>query len=48
MTYNRHWMRNLKPHRVQIRLADGSVVYSEGVGSVWFNLVINGQEMPPL
>ena len=48
MTFNRHWMRNLKPHRVQIRLADGSVVYSEGVGSVRFNPVINGQEMAPL
>src|SRR6266704_4478072 len=48
MTFNRHWMRNLKPHSVQIRLADGSVVYSEGVGSVRFNPVVNGQEMAPL
>jgi hypothetical protein len=48
MTFNRHWMRNLKPHHVQIRLADGSVVYSEGVGSVRFNPVVNGQEMAPL
>ena len=38
----------MKHHRVQIRLADGSVVYSEGVGSVRFNPVVNGQEMPPL
>jgi hypothetical protein len=48
MTFNRHWMRNLRPHRIQIRLADGSVVYSEGVGSVRFNPVINGQEMAPV
>jgi hypothetical protein len=48
MTFNRHWMRNLKPHHVQIRLADGSVVYSEGVGSVRFNPVISGQKMAPL
>ena len=48
MTCHCHWMRNLKPYRVQIRLADGSVVYSEGVGSVRFNPVINGQEMAPL
>src|SRR6266702_3872180 len=48
MTFNRHWIRNLKPYRVQIRLADGSVVYSEGVGSVRFNPVVNGQEMRPL
>ena len=48
MTCHRHWIRNLRPHRVQIRLADGSVVYSEGVGSVRFNPVVNGQEMAPL
>jgi hypothetical protein len=48
MTCHLHWMRNLKPHRVQIRLADGSVVYSEGVGSVGFNPVVDGQEMAPL
>jgi hypothetical protein len=41
-------MRNLKPHSIQIRLADGSVVYSEGVGSVRFNPVVHGQEMAPL
>ena len=48
MTCHRHWIRNLRPYRVQIRLADGSVVYSEGVGSVRFNPVVNGQEMAPL
>ena len=48
MTFNRHWICNLKPYQVQIRLADGSVVYFEGVGSVHFNPVVNGQEMPPL
>jgi hypothetical protein len=47
-TCHRHWMRNLKPHCVQIRLADGSVVYAEGVGSVRFNPVVNGPEMAPL
>ena len=41
-------MQNLKPHHIQIRLADGSVVFSEGVGSVCFNPVVNGQEMTPL
>ena len=48
MTCHLHWMQNLKPHRIQIRLADGSVVFSEGVGSVRFNPVVNGQEMAPL
>src|SRR6266702_2367191 len=48
MTFNRHWICNLKPYQVEIRLADGSVVYSEGVGTVRFNPVVNGQEMRPL
>jgi transposase InsO family protein len=48
MTFNRHWMRNLVPHRIPIRLADGSVIHSEGIGSVQFRAVVNGQEMRPL
>jgi GAG-pre-integrase domain len=36
------------PHRIPIRLADRSVLYSEGVGSVHFNPVVNGQKMSPL
>ena len=48
MTFNRHWMRNMMPHRTPIRLADGSVVYSEGIGSIRFNPVLDGKEMAPL
>ena len=48
MTSHRHWMHNLKSYCVQNRLADGSVVYSEGVGSVRFNPVVSGREMAPL
>ena len=48
MTFNHHWMRNLRPHCIEITLADGSVVYSEGVGLVRFNPVVEGQEMVPL
>ena len=48
MTFNRHWMRHMTPHRIPIRLADGSVVYSEGIGSVRFIPVMEGQEMHPL
>jgi hypothetical protein len=48
MTFNRHWMRNITPHRIPIRLADGSVIYSEGIGSVQFTAVVHGQEMIPL
>jgi hypothetical protein len=48
MTFNRHWMRNLTPHRIAIRLADGSIIYSEGIGSVQLTAVVNGQESGPL
>ena len=48
MTFNRHWMRNMTPHRIPIRLADGSMVYSEGIGTVRFTPVVNGQEVAPL
>jgi len=48
MTFNRHWMRHMTPHRIPIHIADGSVLYSEGIGSVRFTPVIDGQEMPPL
>jgi hypothetical protein len=30
MTFNRHWMRHMTPHRIPIHIADGSVLYSEG------------------
>ncbi|KAF8551897.1 hypothetical protein OG21DRAFT_1386975, partial [Imleria badia] len=36
----RHWLRNYTPHRVPITLANNTVVYSAGVGSVVFNPVI--------
>ena len=48
MTFNCHWMHNLVPHHIPIHLADGSVVYSEGIGSVQFAPVVNGQEIAPL
>ena len=35
-------------HRIPIRLADGSMVYSEGIGMVQFTPVVNGQEVAPL
>ena len=48
MTFNRHWMRNMTPYRTPIHLADGSVLHSEGVGSVRFIPVVNGRQMAPL
>lgn len=44
MTPHRHWLRDYKLHRVPVRLANGTVVYSEGVGSMRFQHVLNGVE----
>ena len=43
MTPHRNWIRDYTPYRVPIRLADNSVVYSEGVGSVLFQPIIDGK-----
>src|SRR5258707_10694591 len=48
MTFNRHWMCHMTPYHIPIHLADGSVLHSEGIGSVRFIPVVNGQEMAPL
>jgi len=48
MTFNRHWMHHMTPYRIPIRLADGSVLYSEGIGSVRFIPEVNGRQMAPL
>lgn len=43
MTPHRHWLRNYKPYRIEIKLADGSSIYSEGIGNVRFEPVIEGR-----
>jgi hypothetical protein len=48
MTFNCHWMCNMTPHCIPICLADGSVIQSEGIGSVQFTAVVHGQGMVPL
>jgi len=48
MTFNHHWMHHMKPYRTPIHLADGSVLYSEGIGSVRFISEVNGRKMGPL
>jgi hypothetical protein len=44
MTPHRHWLHNYQPLRIPIKLADDTVVYSAGVGSVVFSPVIGGKE----
>src|SRR6267154_4110882 len=48
MTPHYHWLTNYKPYKVPIRLADNSIVYSAGVGSVVFNPVIQGKQARPV
>jgi hypothetical protein len=48
MTFNCHWMHNMTPHCIPIHLADGSVIHSEGIGSVQFTAVVHGRSMVPL
>ena len=45
MTPHLHWIRNLVPHRMEIKLADGSSVFSRGKGSVLFEPVFNGETL---
>jgi hypothetical protein len=46
MTPRREWVHDLKPWHVPIRLSDHSVVFSEGVGSVWFEPLLDGLPGP--
>ena len=44
MTPHKNWIRNYTPYRVPVRLADNSVIYSEGIGSVRFKPLIDGRQ----
>ena len=48
MTPHRHWLRNYEPFRIPIRLANNSIVYSAGVGSVRFVPRCEGQSLRPV
>ena len=48
MTSNCHCMCHMTPYCIPVRLADGSVLYSEGIGSVRFIPEVNGCQMAPL
>jgi len=48
MTPHRHWLRSYRPHRVPVRLADSTIVYSAGIGSVLFVARAGGEEGPPV
>lgn len=46
MTGIRQFVHDLKPWRVPIRLGDNTVIYSEGIGKVWFEPVLAGHAAP--
>src|SRR6266540_5473180 len=49
MTPHRHWVRNYSPLHIPIRLADNSIVYSSGVGTVVFNpVMMDGKPLQPV
>ena len=48
MTPHRHWMRNYTPYRTPVRLADNTIVYSAGLGSVVFQPFIRGKALRPV
>ena len=48
MTPHRHWLRNYKPLYIPIRLADHTIIYSAGIGSILFKPLINGVESQSL
>jgi hypothetical protein len=48
MTPHRHWVQNYSPLRMPIRLADNSIIYSSGVGTVIFNPVSGGKALQPV
>jgi len=44
-----HWVQNYSPLRIPIRLADNSIVYSSGVGTVVFNpVMMDGKHSQPV
>ena len=44
MTPHKNWIRNYRPYRVPVKLADHRIIYSEGVGSILFRPVKNGKQ----
>ena len=43
MTPNRHWFNQYSPKRTPIRLANNTLIYSEGIGTVCFQPLVNGK-----
>jgi hypothetical protein len=44
MMPHKNWIRNYKPYRVPVKLADHRIIYSEGVGSILFRPIRMGKQ----
>ena len=48
LTPHRHWLQDYKPCRIPVRLADHSVIYAAGIGTVAFDPILHGKQAPPV
>ena len=48
MTPNRNWFKSYAPSSVPIRVANGQVIFSAGVGTVEFTPVKDGRNLHPV
>jgi hypothetical protein len=48
MTPHKEWLCDFQQVSVPVRLGDGSIVFSSGIGKVWFEPVIDGRPGPPV
>jgi len=48
MTPHCHWFKKYEQYSVPIKLADNTIIYSAGVGSVIFVPIIEGKETCPV
>ncbi|KZT17966.1 hypothetical protein NEOLEDRAFT_1184755 [Neolentinus lepideus HHB14362 ss-1] len=46
MTPHRHWFASYSPHIIPVRLANDTIIYTAGMGSVIFEPVLGGSKAP--
>ncbi|KZT14468.1 hypothetical protein NEOLEDRAFT_1049566, partial [Neolentinus lepideus HHB14362 ss-1] len=46
MTPHRHWFASYSPHIIPVRLANDTIIYTAGMGSVMFEPVLGGSKVP--
>ncbi|KZT25621.1 hypothetical protein NEOLEDRAFT_1203058, partial [Neolentinus lepideus HHB14362 ss-1] len=46
MTPHRHWFASYSPHIIPVRLANDTIIYTAGMGSVMFEPVLGESKAP--